>query len=85
MKLYIGANVADIGEEAIAAGSLKEIFLDDNNTDFVLYQGILFDKDMTTLIKCPITSSYQYYPVYNVPESVKKLLREHLRIQRFLI
>ena len=73
VKLYIGANVADIGEEAIAAGSLKEIFLDDNNTDFVLYQGILFDKDMTTLIKCPITSSYQYYPVYNVPESVKKI------------
>ena len=36
VKLYIGANVADIGEEAIAAGSLKEIFLDDNNTDFVL-------------------------------------------------
>ena len=25
------------------------------------------------LIKCPITSSYQYYPVYNVPESVKKI------------
>ena len=73
VKLYIGANVSDIGEKAVASTLMEEVYLDDNNKDFVLYQGALFDRDMTTLIRCPTKSWYEYYPVYNVPESVKKI------------
>ena len=70
-KLYIGANVSEIGELAIAAAMTDEIYLDKNNTNYILEQGVLFDKDMTTLIRCPGELWNQYYPVYNVPESVK--------------
>ena len=72
-KLYIGANVSEIGELAIAAAMTDEIYLDKNNTNYILEQGVLFDKDMTTLIRCPAELWNQYYPVYNVPESVKKI------------
>lgn len=72
-KLYIGANVSEIGELAIAAAMTDEIYLDKNNTNYILEQGVLFDKDMTTLIRCPGELWNQYYPVYNVPESVKKI------------
>ena len=72
-KLYIGANVSEIGELAIAAAMTDEIYLDKNNTNYILEQGVLFDKDMTTLIRCPGEVKNRYYPVYNVPESVKKI------------
>ena len=72
-KLYIGANVSEIGEFAIASYMMYEIYLDKNNTNYILEQGVLFDKDMTTLIRCPGEVKNRYYPVYNVPESVKKI------------
>lgn len=57
----LGASVASIGWYTFShCSSLTEINVDENNINYASKNGILFNKDMTTLINCPNGLSGQY-------------------------
>ncbi|MCX6650321.1 MAG: leucine-rich repeat domain-containing protein [Methanomassiliicoccales archaeon] len=51
---YIGSGVTSFGEQAfLGCDSLVSITVDDSNPSYRSIVGVLYDKDLTTLIKCP--------------------------------
>ena len=60
-------NIVKIGDNAFKGCSkLTEFIVDVNNPAFTTNEGVLFDKKMTTLIKCPVGKKGEY----TVPDSV---------------
>ncbi len=51
--LYIGENVTDIELTKLKMYELSEFVVDDNNQTYTSYNGMLFDKEMTTLLAIP--------------------------------
>lgn len=70
VNLYIPETVVDIDREAFAACGIRGIVVDKNNEVFASSNGILFNKSMTTLIKCPSGFSETKY---TIPDSVEKI------------
>ncbi len=70
VNLYIPKTVVDIDGEAFDACGIRGIVVDKNNEVFASSNGILFNKSMTTLIKCPSGFSETKY---TIPESVEKI------------
>ena len=67
-SITFGPNVAEIGNEAfLNCSSIREFIVDENNPNFIFYNGGLYSKDMTTLV-------FQTYdttqPEITVPEGV---------------
>jgi len=57
----LGASVASIGWYTFSfCSSLTEINVDENNQNYYSKNGVLFNKDMTTLINCPNGLSDQF-------------------------
>lgn len=68
--VYIQKNVAKIGEQRFCyCNNLSTIEVDNENQHFSSKDGVLFDKAMKTLIRCP----EGLFGEYNVPEGVEVL------------
>ena len=64
-KIYLPKGVSSIGECAFT-GCNAEIYLEEGNTVYSWEEGVLFNKDKTTLISCQKSKSGSYA----VPDSV---------------
>lgn len=68
-SVSIPGSVTNIGENPFwACTSLKEFIVDNDNTYFSSFEGVLFNKDITTLIAFPCAKTQSY----NIPSGVKK-------------
>ena len=54
VSIDIPASVVTIGTEALASKNITEINVSENNEFYSSINGILFNKDQTTLIQCPV-------------------------------
>ncbi len=52
-RVEIPAGVTSIGHAAFGSGGITEIIVAEENEDYRSVDGILYSKDMTTLIQCP--------------------------------
>lgn len=69
-SITIPESVTFIGELAFAfCQKLKEIIVDENNPNYSSIDGVLFNKDQTTLIQYPIGKGGEY----DIPDSVTKI------------
>lgn len=60
-SITIPKNVINIGVDICrSCDSLTEFIVDDENTAFSSLDGVLFNKDKTTLLQCPKTKSGEY-------------------------
>lgn len=65
-SINIPNSVTTIGKEAFAnCSSLKQINVDDNNTQYSSKDGVLFNKDKTTLIQYPMAKNNTSYVIPN--------------------
>lgn len=71
--IEIPKSVESIGSLSVFGTSLKNITVADENNFFASINGVLFNKDKTTLIKYPSSKPGNYY---SVPNSVKTISRE---------
>lgn len=70
-SISIPASVTTIGEDAFSSCTrLEEIFVHPNNKNYSSSDGILFNKRMTELIKCPPAKTEEQY---NIPNSVNTI------------
>lgn len=72
-NFYISKNVTSIGENAFGndlsvVGKLISIIVAEENLNYSSTDGVLYNKDKTTLIKCPETKES-----INISESIKKI------------
>lgn len=56
-SVTVPASVTEIGELAFAAYNMTAINVDENNPNYVSVGGILFSKDTTTVVECPMKKS----------------------------
>ena len=70
--LRIGQNVRNIGNNFAYGENLQEFVVDEANPYFTAIDGVLYNKNLTTLIKCP-DDYYKQHSVLNVPSTVKVL------------
>ena len=69
-SVSIPGSVTNIGENPFfACTSLKEFIVDNDNTYFSSFEGVLFNKDITTLIAFPCAKTQSY----NIPSGVNKI------------
>ncbi len=70
-NITIPASVAVIGENPFyGCTSLNKIIVEDNNSDYVSVDGVLYTKDMTRIISYPIGKTLTEY---NIPDTVKEI------------
>ncbi len=73
-SISIPSSVTSIGKDRydpfISCSSLANINVDSNNANYSSQDGVLFDKDKTTLIKCPAGNRRT---AYTIPNSVTTL------------
>ena len=72
LSFCLGKNVAVIEDEALSSIGTMILKVDKDNENFVVHNNVLFDKNMTTLIRCA-DMEYEHYPVYYVPKTVKNI------------
>lgn len=68
--IRIPASVAEIGGGALACSSLNNIEVDGGSNSYCVQDGVLFSKDMHTLVQCLGTMKVNAEGVYNVPAEV---------------
>lgn len=66
--LKLGKAVTDINEDVLLSFTCEEFIVDEGNSAFSSQNGVLFNKDKTTLIKYP---SHNKNTSYTVPDTVK--------------
>ncbi|MBP5366014.1 MAG: leucine-rich repeat domain-containing protein [Bacteroidales bacterium] len=69
-KITIPANVSSIGNNPFYYSKLVEIEIDPANTNFVVEDGVLYDKNKTLLISYPMSKTDE---VFTVPSTVKTI------------
>ncbi len=73
-KITIPDSVTKIDTEAFRdCSGLTSIIVDENNINYSSVDGVLFDKDKSTLIQCPIGNDRNSY---TVPDSVSKIEKD---------
>lgn len=78
-SVEIPSTVESIESTSFFMGSsLKMIIVDENNKKYCSYQGVLYSKDMTTLIYCPDG----YAGIFTVPSTVKTIGDNAFRLCR---
>ena len=71
-KIFISSSVESIGDRAFGdVGWLQSIEVDAGNTDFASQDGVLFNKDLTELIKMPVWR--EEYDNYIIPKTVTRI------------
>lgn len=69
-KITIPANVTDIALSTFQSFSgLREIVVDENNRNYSSDEGVLFNKEKTELITCPVNKQGEY----TVPDGIKNI------------
>lgn len=71
-SITIGKNVKTLGDNFAYGKELAEFIVDEGNSHFIAIAGVLYDKSMTTLIKCP-DNYYKNHDVLDVPSTVETL------------
>ncbi len=72
--VYIGKDVAELkGEAFVNLRALKEFVVDEANESFTAVDGVLYTKDMKTLLCCP--KAYEGTEEFTVPEKVEVISR----------
>ena len=72
ISVTISDNVTSIGDSAFFnCAKLECIIVDENNKNYLSIDGILFNKDKTTLIKCPQASAITEYTIPNSVTSIE--------------
>ena len=72
--VYIGKDVKALtGESFTHLRALKEIIVDEENESFCSVDGVLYTKDMTKLLACPV--AYEGGKVFVVPSAVTTISR----------
>ncbi len=64
-EIHIPASISSIGDQAFLM-CYASIFVDEDNSNYTAVEGVLFNKDMTTLISCPSSKM----GIYTVPDTV---------------
>ena len=72
-RVWIPATVRTIGLNAFGACPLTAIDVDRGNARFVSHEGVLYNHDMTTLIRYPLGKQTIWPDIYEVPASVTKI------------
>lgn len=70
-KIYISKNVKSIPIGLLDSYKLKEINVDQDNINFYSDNGILYNKDMTVLVKYPAAFENDFY--YVIPDTIKTI------------
>ncbi len=73
-SLEISANVTNLGENFAYGKALKEFVVASDNARYLSQNGIIYTKDMKTLVKCP-DDYYKYNETLDVPSSVTVIAR----------
>ncbi len=63
--IALPSSVSEIGDAALASNSLNTITVSENNNNYCILDGILYNKDFSTLVKAPVTIES-----CTIPESV---------------
>ncbi len=72
--VYIGKDVKELyGESFVNLRALKNFVVDENNESFCAVDGVLYTKDMKTLLCCP--KGYENEKEFTVPEEVEVISR----------
>ncbi len=71
-RIHVGPKVSIIGSMFVVGSNIKEFSVDPANTNFTSMDGILYSKDMKTLVKFP-DAYYKTHTSYTVPEGVTVL------------
>lgn len=71
-SIHIGPNVNTIGSMFIVGSNIREFIVDPANAHFRTVDGVLYSKDMKTLVKFP-DAYYKTHTSYTVPEGVTNL------------
>lgn len=80
-ELFIPKNVREIGKNAFNSHSLAEITVDNENKYFSSKDGILYDKEGTSLIMCPRSIDLQEF---TVPYGVEKICQQAFWCNKFI-
>ncbi len=71
-ELFIPKNVKEISEKAFILYSLKEIIVDSENKNFSSKDGVLYNKNQTTLLLCPAKLTLGKHTIANTCKLVEK-------------
>ena len=71
-RIHVGPKVSIIGSMFVVGSNIREFSVDPANTNFTSMDGILYSKDMKTLVKFP-DAYYKTHTSYTVPEGVTVL------------
>ena len=72
--VYIGKDVKELrGESFVNLRALKQFIVDEQNENFCAVDGVLYTKDMKTLLCCP--KAYKNDKEFKVPETVEVISR----------
>lgn len=71
-SITIGANVQSIGDNFAYGKDLREFIVDIDNAYYTAIDGVLYTKDLMTLVKCP-DDYYKEHTTLDVPNSVTTL------------
>lgn len=69
-SVTIPSSVTFIGGRLFDCDGLKEIFVDSGNNHFSSIDGVLFNKDLTTILRYPISKSWTHYTVPSTVTSI---------------
>ena len=72
----IGPNVKVVGDRIIAGEYFSAYTIDPNNPYYTVNNGVLYSKDMTTLVNCPSSYARDGHSSFIIPETVTKLSYE---------
>lgn len=80
--VYIGKDVKELrGEAFVNLRALKEFVVDEENENFCVVDGVLYTKDMKTLLCCP--KAYEGGKTFIVPATVEVISRSALSDCKF--
>lgn len=80
--VYIGKDVKELrGESFVNLRALKQFIVDEQNENFCAVDGVLYTKDMKTLLCCP--KAYKNDKEFKVPETVEVISRSALSDCKF--
>ncbi len=80
--VYIGKDVKELrGEAFVNLRALKEFVIDEKNENFCAVDGVLYTKDMKTLLCCP--KAYEGKAEFKIPATVEVISRSALSDCKF--